>query len=421
MSLATSSPGAQTPKTPQASCGGRSCGSRSWVSRPSGLTTSPVYDQAADRAIRPAAAAAVADRSARGRWPLTCPAATASAQPAGRWPAGPRSPGRSPPRSAACRGCAGDPRCTGPPRTAGPAPRPPGRAPGRRAGRAGRSRPPAAPPGRATRPASSAARTARTQARPSASGSDGPVQAGSPSAARCSSTAARSRSAALARADALLAGPRRPARSRLALASLTSESSAEQGRQRALVGGGELGQRHAKLPAHLQAVAPGRAQRGGHPVLRAQPGELRLRPGRTATTARAADSLNRNVNASPGRLTRQPCPPARQHSASATARPPSDRSCAAASRPARAASASSDAAARSAARSTAGGRPPRWPCATCAHTEPPNSARSGRAARAARPGGRTRSAPGAARRRARRARRPPASGGSPPPRSGCRS
>src|SRR5262249_60428839 len=54
-------------------------------------------------------------------------------------------------------------------------------------------------------------------------------------------------------------------------------------------------------------------------------------PGATSATARAGDSLNSIVNGSPGRLTRQPAAPRTQHSASATARPPSDRSCAAAS------------------------------------------------------------------------------------------
>ncbi|MFD5098735.1 putative leader peptide [Streptomyces albidochromogenes] len=41
MSLATSSPGAQTPKTPQASWGPFSPGSRSWLSRPSPRGTPP--------------------------------------------------------------------------------------------------------------------------------------------------------------------------------------------------------------------------------------------------------------------------------------------------------------------------------------------------------------------------------------------
>src|SRR6266536_3501569 len=96
-------------------------------------------------------------------------------------------------------------------------------------------------------------------------------------------------------------------------------------------------------------------------------------PGSTATTARAADSLNRLMNGSPGRVTVQPVRPARQHSASATASPPSDRSCAVATRPPAAPAASTDASRRSAARSTAGGRPPTCPCATLAHNEPPNS------------------------------------------------
>src|SRR5271165_2648090 len=52
-------------------------------------------------------------------------------------------------------------------------------------------------------------------------------------------------------------------------------------------------------------------------------------PERTATTARAADSLNRNVAGSPGSAIVQPVPPARHDSANATARPPSDRSWAA--------------------------------------------------------------------------------------------
>ena len=40
-------------------------------------------------------------------------------------------------------------------------------------------------------------------------------------------------------------------------------------------------------------------------------------PGRTASTARAADSLNSSVNGSPGRLTWRAGPPDRQLSASA--------------------------------------------------------------------------------------------------------
>ena len=126
-------------------------------------------------------------------------------------------------------------------------------------------------------------------------------------------------------------------------------------------------------------------------------------PGRTATIARPADSLNSQVNGSPGSRTWQPDRPRRQDSASAMARPPSDRSCAADSRPSAAAATSRPARARSAARSDAGGRPPRCPCRTCAHADPPNSARSGRAARARGPrrwGSRSRAA--GARRRGRR-------------------
>src|SRR4029077_5212145 len=48
-------------------------------------------------------------------------------------------------------------------------------------------------------------------------------------------------------------------------------------------------------------------------------------PGRTATTARAADSLNKAVNGSSGSRTVHPVPPRRQDSASAPARPPPDR------------------------------------------------------------------------------------------------
>src|SRR3954453_11007620 len=58
VSFATSSPGAQTPKTPQASCGPFSPGSTSWVSRPSPRATRrvshtparlPAFDEDGDR------------------------------------------------------------------------------------------------------------------------------------------------------------------------------------------------------------------------------------------------------------------------------------------------------------------------------------------------------------------------------------
>src|SRR5262249_59771443 len=79
---------------------------------------------------------------------------------------------------------------------------------------------------------------------------EGRAQASLPRTARCSSTAARSRSVVMPRAGALLAGIRAP--------------SAEQGGQRAPVDGGELVERHREAARHLQAAAPGRAQgRGG--------------------------------------------------------------------------------------------------------------------------------------------------------------
>ena len=77
------------------------------------------------------------------------------------------------------------------------------------------------------------------------------------------------------------------------------------------------------------------------------------------TTARAADSLNKTVNGSPGNVTEQPVPPARQASARATASPPSERSWPACSRPRPAAVTSTRASRCSAAKSTSGGRPPR--------------------------------------------------------------
>src|SRR5215472_8549565 len=97
-------------------------------------------------------------------------------------------------------------------------------------------------------------------------------------------------------------------------------------------------------------------------------------PRLTATTARAADSLKRNVAGSAGSVTMQPVPPARHDSASATARPPSETSWAQTSSSRAAAVTRTSASARSASRSTAGGRPPRWPCRSQAHSEPPNSA-----------------------------------------------
>src|ERR687889_486561 len=93
------------------------------------------------------------------------------------------------------------------------------------------------------------------------------------------------------------------------------------------------------------------------------------------TTTRAADSLNSAVNTSPSRVSRAPVPYRSADSASACARPPSARSCAEVTRPSRPSAASSSPNAFSAGRSTAGGRPPRWPWTTLAQAEPPNSGR----------------------------------------------
>jgi hypothetical protein len=100
-------------------------------------------------------------------------------------------------------------------------------------------------------------------------------------------------------------------------------------------------------------------------------------PRGTATSARPADSLNRCTNAAcpsvSGSVTRAPMLRRRQLSTSTWARPPSDRSCAALTCPARDAVASSAPSAFSCARSTLGGRPPRWPWVTHAHSLPDSS------------------------------------------------
>ena len=152
-------------------------------------------------------------------------------------------------------------------------------------------------------------------------------------------------------------------------------------------------------------------------------------PRGTATSARPADSLNSHTNGgvrSSGSVTRAPMLRRRQLSTSTWARPPSDRSCAALTWPAREALASSAPSACSWARSTFGGRPPRWPWVD------PGPLRAGQLARPCRRAGRAghprRSAAAGSpsgragpRRRRCRARRPPGSGGSPRRRSGCRS
>src|SRR6201999_2109342 len=111
----------------------------------------------------------------------------------------------------------------------------------------------------------------------------------------------------------------------------------------------------------------------GTPCSSASAANSLSRPGTTETSARAADSLNRSVNASPRSATAQPRSPYRQASASAIARPPSDRSCALASTPAAAAAVTTIASCRSASRSADGGRPPRCWWTTPAHADPPNS------------------------------------------------
>ena len=74
-----------------------------------------------------------------------------------------------------------------------------------------------------------------------------------------------------------------------------------------------------------------------------------------------------------GSTMRQPVSPASADSTTAWMSPPSDRSCAAEISPSRDAETSTSASSCSRARSTLGGRPPRWSAVTCAQTEPSNS------------------------------------------------
>src|SRR5690606_25744881 len=99
----------------------------------------------------------------------------------------------------------------------------------------------------------------------------------------------------------------------------------------------------------------------------------------TATSARPADSENRKMNGpapsanSSGITRRQPVSPASADSTTAWISPPSLRSWAADTSPSREAATSTSESSFSRAKSTRGGRPPRWSAVTWAQMEPSNS------------------------------------------------
>ena len=128
----------------------------------------------------------------------------------------------------------------------------------------------------------------------------------------------------------------------------------------------------------------------GTPCSCARPTSGSARSSGTVTIARAADSEKRPTNASSASATVAPMLFLSADSTSACARPPSERSWALVIVPT--AAPRNSASARSAARSTLGGRPPRWPWTTCAHSEPESSSRVSPRERSAHPRRRRRTA-----------------------------
>ena len=218
-----------------------------------------------------------------------------------------------------------------------------------------------------------------------------------------------------ARADALRGPPPSGRPARLTLARLARAPSAEQGRQHARWAAASSSSGTAKPPSTSRPAAPDRAQwRGGDAVRRAQPGELRLRPGRhrdhrprrrlaeqerervagqahpAAVPAGQAGLGQRDGEPAVGQVVRRGQQAVRGRRRRAAPRPAPARH-----------------PGRPRAGGRRGGRAPPAPTPTRR-----TRARSRRAAPAGAPAGRTRSAPGAARRRARPAPRPPGWAGS---------
>ena len=170
-------------------------------------------------------------------------------------------------------------------------------------------------------------------------------------------------------------------------------------------------------PGHHHAVRRGGRPRGRDPVGGHRHDGPRHRLGRTARRTASPPSTRSH--------TRAPTPRRSANSTSACARPPSDRSCAASTQAVARGGDQHLARAACSAREVdrAAAAPPRWPCTTCAHSEPPSSSRVvAEQQQRRRPSCREahRRAPGDVV-DARRARRRPASGGSRRRRSGCRS